>query len=119
MTGLARWACDCGFQPREVPSIENGCCFAILRLPNPAVALAPQDEVGVFSGIDDGAILDHEDSICPEDRRWAMGNYNQSSGPAKAFQAMEKGSGGWSIEGACDLIHNKNSWLLQKSASQS
>src|ERR1700728_842789 len=48
-----------------------------------------------------------------------MGNYDQSSGPAKVFQSMEKGDRGRRIEGACDLVHNENSWLLQKSASQS
>src|ERR1700728_1780042 len=47
-----------------------------------------------------------------------MGNYDQSSGPAKVFQSMEKGGRGWRIEGACDLVHNENSWLLQESASQ-
>ena len=71
------------------------------------------------SRIDDGALLHHQDSICPEDCRWSMGNYDQSSGPAKVFQSMQKGGRGWRIEGACDLVHNENSWLLQKSASQS
>ena len=70
------------------------------------------------SRIDDSAVLHHQDSICPEDRRWSMGNYDQSSGPAKVFQSMEKGGRGWRIEGACDLVHNENSWLLQESASQ-
>ena len=103
----------------DVRSIENGGCFVILGLPNPAVGLASQDKVGMSSGIDDGAVLHHQDSICPEDRRWSMGNYDQSSGPAKVFQSMEKGGRGWPIERACDLVHNENSWLLQKSASQS
>jgi hypothetical protein len=73
----------------------------------------------VFPGINDDAALHHQDSICPEDRRWAMGNYDQSSGPAKVFESVEKGGRGGRIEGACDLVHNENSWLLQKSASQS
>ena len=47
-----------------------------------------------------------------------MGNYDQRSGPAKVFQSMKKRGRGWRIEGACDLVHNENSWLLQKSASQ-
>src|ERR1700727_2837293 len=96
----------------DVRSLKNSRCFVILTLPNPAVGLAPQDEIAVFPGINDGAVLHHQDSICPEDRRWAMGNYDQSAGPAKVFQPTEKASCGRSIERACDLVHNENSWLL-------
>ena len=71
------------------------------------------------SRIDDGPVLHNQDSICPEDRRWTMGNYNQRPRLAKVFQSVKKGGRGWRIEGACDLVHNENSWLLQKSTSQS
>src|ERR1700734_576384 len=100
------------------PFNRNWGCFVILRLPNPAVGLASQDKVGMSSRIDDSAILNHQDSICPEDRRRSMGNHDQSSGLAKVFQSMEKGGRGWRVKGACDLVHNENSWLLQESASQ-
>jgi hypothetical protein len=62
----------------------------------------------VFPRIDNCTVLNHEDSICPEDRRWAMGNYDQSSGLAKVFQSMEKRSRGGSIERASDLVQAGN-----------
>src|SRR5579864_4459851 len=97
---LARRPCDTGLQSGDLLSIKNGGCFVIFGLPNPAVGPASQDKVGMSSRIDDGAVLHNQDSICPEDRRWSMGNYDQGSGPAKVFQSVKKGGRGWCIEGA-------------------
>jgi hypothetical protein len=38
--------------------------------------MAPPDEIAVFAGIDNGAVLNHQDAIRPKDGRWAVGHYD-------------------------------------------
>ena len=72
----------------------------------------------MLSGIDDRALVYYQNSIRPQDCRWAVRNHDQRPSLAKEFQSLKQSGGRRSIEGAGDLIDNQNSWLLQESARQ-
>jgi len=90
----------------------------ILGLPDSPVRLASENQLAVLPGIDNRPLVYYQNSVRPEDCRWAVRNHQQRPSLAEEFQSLKQSGGSRSIEGAGNLIHNQNPWLLQESTRQ-